>query len=103
MTFHFPYLDISGFEKKCPKLVPETQEVNSYLTTHPLQEFWCDRFVEEIVRERAVRKDDTLYIVVELTEGEFSAVAKSKEKLKEFSIHYVDSWTDQVLKQLSGY
>lgn len=25
MTFHFPYLDISGFEKKCPKIVPETQ------------------------------------------------------------------------------
>jgi hypothetical protein len=50
--------------------------------------------VEEIVREKAVRKDDTLFIVVELTEGEFSAVAQSKEKLKEFSIHYVENWTD---------
>ena len=28
---------------------------------------------------------------------------KEKEKLKEFSIKYEDNWTDQVLRQLSGY
>ena len=43
VTYKFPNLNLSEFDKDCPKIRSENKEINHYLTNHPLQEFWCDK------------------------------------------------------------
>jgi hypothetical protein len=46
------------------------------MTHHPLQEIWCDRIVQAIEKNHAIRKNEILYVVLDLTNQEMNEVMK---------------------------